>query len=352
MKKIAVLTTGRWDYAHLYWIIDGLNNADWCDLTVLKPVNHTENIECKSYDLFQLLSVEDYPDIWWSAYIYFTEKEYDPDLLVVLGDRFETHAVVSAALLCNIKIAHIHGGEITDGAFDNNLRDSITCMSDYHFTAHPTYGARVLDILGWSYKIKTAFTVGAPILDWFEDGRLLERWELPKHIIRNSVEPYIVACFNPVTKELENTVRNATVFLEALSQINMNTVLFQPNIDPENDTIRNLNEMYWCDHKNWCLLNSIEPKVYLSLLKHAEFIIGNSSSGIIESSGCNLPAVNIGNRQEGRLMGANVFNCDCDIIQILNAIGDAINYRARKEHTPSMFGYGASDKIIEEIRRL
>jgi GDP/UDP-N,N'-diacetylbacillosamine 2-epimerase (hydrolysing) len=296
-----------------------------------------------------------------------------PDMILVLGDRFETLVAATAALLLNIKIAHAHGGETTTGSFDDNIRNAITMMADYHFTAHGKYTKRVKEMLMgspawnqhlhldydeyWTDKYKV-YTIGSPGLDWLHRAKLLSKHELQQYVNIDLNQPFIVACLHPVTKELEHTKHCIVSFLTAIAGTDEQIILIQPNCDPENkkikESIRYLKTGFDIKNdKRLCVVGNLDHIVYLSLLQYAEFMVGNSSSGIIESALFNLPSVSVGNRQAGRIRGSNVFDCPCETEAILTAIDRAREWNATVGKCESPYGKGdSSEKIVKILEEL
>jgi UDP-N-acetylglucosamine 2-epimerase len=320
MKKIAVFSSGRWDYGHLYWVMKGIETSDKLELTVLVPANH-HNIdelrkEFKVKTLLPISSVDEYGFFYSNCVLVL--KELRSDMLVVLGDRFETHAMATAAFLTNTRISHLHGGEKNNsGSFDDELRNSITMMADIHFTSNEEYAFKLMELFhilhgkygyeyfydsnymlggyelirseGWIvsknqtltyeryFKDGHIFNVGAPGLDWLTHATLYS----------NDInKPYILACFHPVTKELVNTEDQMCKFLNALVSCEETVVLIRPNIDPYNNTINHIIDDYDKQEllKNWYIESNFDPQLYLSLMQYSEMIVGNSSSGIIEAA--------------------------------------------------------------------
>jgi GDP/UDP-N,N'-diacetylbacillosamine 2-epimerase (hydrolysing) len=291
-----------------------------------------------------------------------------PDMVICLGDRFETHAAATAALLLNIPIVHIAGGETTLGAFDNELRNSITQMASIHFTATKRYMYNVaemtrsnwwLDLLSgenkqdWMPRTRI-FNVGSPGLDWLTRAKLLSKDELQPNTPINLNEPFIVACFHPVTKELERTKHYIVSFLTAIAGIDEQVILIQPNSDPENkqirESIRYLKTGFDIkDDKRLCVVDNLDHLTYLSLLQYAEMMVGNSSSGIIESASFNLPSVTVGSRQDGRIKPGNVFSCPCETEAILTVIGRAREWNATVGKCDNPYGDGKSSERIVKI---
>jgi len=371
MKRICIITTGRWDISYLYWIMKDLE-ASTNELSIICPLNHHEfntiltEFE-RIYPTKPVTSIKDYGQFYSDCLKIMSDTHFD--IVVLVGDRFECHAAATAAVLLNIPIAHIHGGETTLGAFDNELRNSITMMAQYHFTAAWQYAAniarmkglctpdhfncfyKVNDILGnspWKWE-GNIYNVGSPGLDWLTRAKLLSKDELQQRVLFDLDEPFIIACLHPTTKELEHTKEQIEVFMSVLERLGEQILLIGSNIDPGNDIIheRVCRKSYGC--KEIFRDSNLDHLTYLSLLQYAEMMVGNSSSGIIESSSFNLPSVTIGSRQDGRIKGSNVFTCPCETEAILTAIDRAREWNALVGKCDNPYGDGKSSERIVKI---
>jgi UDP-hydrolysing UDP-N-acetyl-D-glucosamine 2-epimerase len=195
----------------------------------------------------------------------------------------------------------------------------------------------------------TIFNTGSPGLDWLTRSKLLSKQELQQHVSIDLNQPFVISCFHPVTKELQDTGRQIDAFMNALEQLDEQVLLIGSNIDPENDVIH---ERVWRkshDGKFIIKVDNLDHLAYLSLLQFASFMVGNSSSGIIESASFNLPSVTVGTRQEGRIKPANVFSCPCETDAILTAIDRAREWNALVGKCDNPYGQGNSSKKIVEI---
>jgi len=357
MERICAITTGRWDYSHLYWILKDMQNSNEIDLTIIAAGNHhciKEIVE--EFGLKSLLMAPSIENIdgygQFYSYILSILKVYNPDIFLCLGDRYEVHAAATAACLLNIPIAHIHGGEETKGSFDNELRNSITMMSTYHFTANKRFSDRICNMKGNMYyeigtKASNIYTVGAPGLDWINRSTLKYIDELKKEIAIDFTKPYVIGSFNPVTKELEEIEYQVIEWIAAFNAFDMQTIIILPNIDPGNKKIIDI--IFNCKFtKHTCIVENVNHLTYLSLMKHADLMVGNSSSGIIEAASLKLPVVNIGTRQEGRIMPPNVVNCGYDRESILKAMNSAIVLHSHKVYE-NPYGDGQSSRRIVKI---
>ncbi len=376
MKKICVITTGRWDFSYLYFLMKDLQTSDKFDLQIILPFNHHNFDEiAKEFTIYPtnaIKSIKDFGQFYSDCYKIILDTK--PDMVVVLGDRFETLAATTAALLLNIDVGHIHGGDITVGSFDNEIRNSITQISKYHFTAtfeSATNVARMKklcspDHYACYYKVNdltyyncpkydsNIYNVGSTGLDWLHRTKLLSKQELQKHIIAINLNlPFTIACYHPVTKELSETSQQIDEFMNAIEQLDEQVLLIGENIDPGNDVIH---ERVWREHhagKNIIKVSNLDHLVYLSLLQYAEMLIGNSSSGIIESASFNLPSISVGNRQQGRIRAGNIFDCPCETQAILDAVDRAREWNALVGKCENPYGDGKStERIIKVLEDL
>jgi len=377
MKKICVISSGRWDYGHLYWIMKGIEESNKLKLIIFSPGNHHCIKEMlKEFETVSMLpefnDIEDYG--YFCKHVLHALKVYIPDIVIVLGDRYEIHAAATAATLLNIPIAHIHGGETTTGAFDDYLRNSITMLATWHFTAHWRYVRKVCEMRGldsyYCFKelpnsnddewkddglpcdySKKVYVVGAPGLDWLKCAKLYSKQELQRRIGINLNEPYILACFQPVTRELDNTARDMGEFLLALAKTKEQTILIRPNCDPGNNLINDLidKSLAFSTYSHVTAVDNLDHLTYLSLMQFAGMMVGNSSSGIIEAASLNLPVVNVGSRQNGRIRNSNVFDCGYSAGDILRAMDRAMKWNALAGKCDNVYGDGHASKRIVKI---
>jgi UDP-hydrolysing UDP-N-acetyl-D-glucosamine 2-epimerase len=268
------------------------------------------------------------------------------DMVICLGDRWEMLAAATAALLLNIPIAHIHGGEVTTGAFDNELRNAITMMADIHFTSNYDYSMNLCKMGINGLKV---FTVGSPGLDYIHRAKLLSKQELQQRVLIDLNQPFIVACFHPVTKELGRTKEHIKSLIEAMEALKTQVLWIGPNIDPGfTKIIQKVNEkLGWVD--GWVGVDNLDHLTYLSLLQFASFMVGNSSSGIIESASFSIPSVTVGSRQDGRIKASNTFSCPCETEAILTAIDRAREWNATVGKCDNPYGDGNSSRKIVEV---
>lgn len=273
-----------------------------------------------------------------------------PDILVVLGDRFEMHAAAVAALPFKIPIAHIHGGEITEGAIDDALRHSMTKLSHLHFVAAKTYADRLIQMGEEPWRVTVA---GALSLDNIQSMRLLGRDELEDKLGMSLENAPLMITFHPVTLEYEKTEWQVSQLLHALESVNGPVVFSIPNADTNGRIIVERFRAFVKDRPNACLVENLGTDAYFSLMKIAAAMAGNSSSGIIEAASFQLPVVNIGNRQSGRIRARNVIDTGYHSEEILTGIQKALSAEFRLELAGLANPYGndhAAEKILGVLR--
>jgi UDP-hydrolysing UDP-N-acetyl-D-glucosamine 2-epimerase len=228
-----------------------------------------------------------------------------PDILLVLGDRFEMHAAVVAAVPFNIPVAHIHGGELTEGAIDDALRHSITKMSHLHFVTTEQNRDRVVQMGEEPWRVTVS---GAPSLDNLDSVELLDAMALEHKFGLDLGTPPLLVTYHPVTLEHEDTDFQVNELLAALETCGLPLVFTQPNADTGGRTVNRLIHEFVASHPQARMADNLGTQGYFSLMSLATAMVGNSSSGIIEAPSFRLPVVNIGSRQGGRVRAANVID--------------------------------------------
>lgn len=369
MKKIiSVLTATRAEYGLLKPIIKKLNMVEEFDLRIVATGMHLspeygetyKEIEQDHFTIdkkIEILSASDTPasvsKSMGLAMIGFGEyfEELKPDLLIVLGDRYETLAVCCAAMNARIPIAHLYGGETTEGVIDENVRHAITKMSYLHFTSTKDYRKRVIQ-LGESPE--RVFAVGAIGIENIKYTKLLTKSELEHDINFKLEQPYAVVTFHPVTLEDNNVRDQFSSLLEACDKhLELNYIFTKANSDIHGSIINEMIDQYESKRKNVVAFSSLGMIRYLSALKFCTLVIGNSSSGLLEAPSFGIPTVNIGDRQKGRLQSNSVVNCSADAEAIEKAITLATSkkFMPIAANTVNPYGDGnTSDKIIEVIK--
>ncbi|MDF2946844.1 MAG: UDP-N-acetyl-D-glucosamine 2-epimerase, UDP-hydrolyzing [Bacillales bacterium] len=276
-----------------------------------------------------------------------TYNRLKPDLIIVLGDRTEIFSAVQAALFSHIPIAHLHGGELSFGAYDDSIRHSITKMSNLHFVAHEEYQNRVIQ-LGESPEV--VFNVGAIGLDNIKKLNLLSKEELETELNFNFGDQTFLVTLHPETNNIENVEDVASNLLAALDNFPDSKVIFtKSNSDEGGRKINTLFEKYCELNKNRAaIFTSLGQLRYLSAIKYVDAVIGNSSSGIIEVPLFKKPTINIGSRQNGRLYSDTIIPTEDGQTEITYAIEKALSseFLGKIKDTRSLFGEGDTAKKI------
>jgi UDP-hydrolysing UDP-N-acetyl-D-glucosamine 2-epimerase len=273
-----------------------------------------------------------------------------PDILMVLGDRFEMHAAVVAALPFKIPVAHIHGGELTEGAIDDALRHSITKLSHLHFVSTEQYARRVIQLGEEPWRVMVS---GAPSLDNLRSLKLLDGQELEKQYGLSLDQPPLLVTFHPVTLEYEHTEWQMAELLGALSNIEMPVIFTMPNADTGGRAISRMIKEFVNTRASTQVVDTLGTQGYFSMMATAAAMVGNSSSGIVEAPSFKLPVVNIGTRQQGRIRPANVIDVGYDRSEILEGIKKATQpeFREGLRDLENPYGRGqAADTIVERLK--
>jgi len=273
-----------------------------------------------------------------------------PDVVLLLGDRFETHAAATTAMLMNIPIGHIHGGEVTEGAVDEQIRHAITKMAYLHFTSTEEYEQRVIQ-LGESPE--RVFCTGAPGLDNISNMALLDKETVEKELNWEIVSQTALFTFHSETLSSDDGKVLIKRILQVVESLGINVLFTYANADDGGRAINYAIEQFTGQNKEkYCVVKNLGQLKYLSVMKYVDLLIGNTSSGIIEAATLHKPVVNIGNRQQGRIQSGNVINCDIDGLE--KAINHALtnDFIKQCETVTNLYGEGkASEQIVEQLEQ-
>ena len=275
---------------------------------------------------------------------------FQPDILLVLGDRFEMHSAVAAAVPFNLPIAHIGGGESTEGAIDEAFRHSITKMSHLHFVSTEAYAQRVIQMGEEPWRVVVS---GAPSLDNLHAVTLHGWQELKTRCGFDLDGPVLLVTFHPVTLAYEHTAEYMEELLAALDESGFDLVFTYPNADTNGRQIIELIERFTSNHPRSWAASSLGTEAYFSLMSHAAAMVGNSSSGIIESPSFKLPVVDIGDRQKGRIRSKNVINVGYRREEIREGIKTASSpgFRDGLAGLVNTYGDGnAAERIVGKLK--
>lgn len=275
-----------------------------------------------------------------------------PDLLLALGDRFEMLAAAFAALLLRLPVAHLHGGEASEGAFDESIRHALTKLSHLHFAATEQAARRIRQLGEEPWRVVVS---GAPALDEIARLEPLADDELERRIGLPLDPPPLVVTYHPPTLDPRDPGELVQELLAAVEQSGLPAVFTYPNADPGGLAVRRAIDAYVADHPRTRAVSSLGSRAYHSLLRHAAAVVGNSSSGIVEAASFRAPVVNVGNRQDGRLRPGNVIDVDDDRDAIAAAIQRALSpdFRASLAELTNPYGDGhAAEAIVATLRQV
>lgn len=272
-----------------------------------------------------------------------------PDILVVLGDRFEMLSAVQTAMIMKIPVAHIHGGELTQGAIDDSIRHAITKMSHLHFTAAKSYQQRVIQM---GEQPETVFNVGALGVERIKKTALLDKNALEKKLNFSLEKPFFLVTYHPETIDLSTIQNDLAQLFSALDAFpEMNIIMTKSNADEAGRLINDQLGLYEERHVNRVkVFASMGDLNYLSAMRLAKIIIGNSSSGIIEAPNLQVPTVNMGCRQDGRLRATSIIDCDVNMQAIQAAIKTALSteFNAIVKKTLSPYDCADTARLIKD----
>ena len=365
MKKVCVVTGTRAEYGLLKPVIKRICESELLDLQLVVTGTHLspefgftyQEIEKDGYKITykveMLLSSDTCVGITKSmslALIGFGEffEQYKPDIVVILGDRYEMLMVATAALIAKIPIAHIHGGESTEGAIDEAIRHSITKMSYFHFTATEAYRKRVIQL---GENPARVYNTGALGVENIKTVSLLNKIELEKVLGFNIQEKMILVTYHPVTLENLSARQQFSNILYVLNKYKDYFIVFtKANADPDGRIINQMIDEYVNENQQNCIaFSSLGQLRYLSILPFCSFVLGNSSSGIIEVPSFRIPTVNIGDRQKGRICADSICSCGNTIDEIDDAIKKVISkeWNEKTKKSSNLYeGVNTSQKIV------
>lgn len=369
MRTIGVVTVGRSDYSIYQSVLQLIENDPDLDLWIFVSGMHLSTefgftvnaIECDGFnirDRIEMLLSSDTPEgiskSMGIGSIGFAQAfaKNRPDLLIVLGDRFEMHAAVIAALPFNIPVAHIHGGEITEGAIDNSLRHSITKLSHLHFVTHSDYARRVRQMGEEPWRITIS---GAPSLDNIMAFSLVEKSDMEVRLGFKLTPPPLLITYHPVTLEYNDSEIQINELIRALDRSGMPLVFTRSNADTGGNVVDRSIRQYVNSNDHANMVDNLGSIGYYSVMKYSAAMVGNSSSGIIEAPSLGLPVVNVGTRQDGRIRASNVIDVDCNEPDILTGIEKAtqLGFKAKLIGLTNPYGDGqASIRIVKRLKEI
>ena len=367
-RKICVITGSRAEYGLLRWVMQGIKDDADLNLQVIATGMHLspefgltyKAIEADGFEIdrkVEILTSSDTPvgiaKSMGLGMIGFADalNELIPDLIVVLGDRFEIFSAVSAALVARIPVAHLHGGESTEGLIDEAIRHSITKMSHLHFVAAGEYKRRVIQL---GEQPERVFLVGGLGIDNIKRLKLLERNTLEADLGFKFDKRNLLITFHPVTLEKASAVKQMQELLAALAKLEDTQLIFtMPNADTDGRSLIKMVEQFSSQYSNAHAFTSLGQLRYLSCLAQVDGVVGNSSSGLAEMPSFKKGTINIGDRQRGRLQATSVINCEATQQNISDAIYTLYspNFQRGLSQVCNPYGEGgASDEIVKIIK--
>ena len=366
MKKICVVTGTRAEYGLLYWLLKEIEADKELELQLIITGMHLspefgltyKEIEKEfkiNKKIEMLLSSDTAIGISKSmglAQISFAESydELKPDIVIVLGDRYEIFSATSAAMIARIPIAHIHGGEKTEGAFDESIRHSITKMSHLHFTATNEYKNRVIQL---GEDPSMVFNVGGMGIENIKRLELLNKKDFEKSIEFKLNIKNILVTFHPVTLENSTAKEQFQQLLDAIDELEDTNIIFtKANSDTDGRVINQMIDEYVTknSHKS-IVFTSLGQLRYLSALQYVDAVVGNSSSGLAEAPSFKIGTINIGDRQKGRIKASSVIDCEPNKDSILKSFEKLYSkeFQETLKTTINPYGDGCASKKIVEI---
>ena len=366
MRKICVVTGSRAEYGLLRFVMEGIQNSPKLELQVIATGMHLSpefgltyrEIEKDGFSIdrkVEMLLSSDTPvgvaKSMGLCSVGFADAfhELNPDLILILGDRFELFSAVSVAMVSRIPIAHLHGGEATEGLIDESIRHSITKMSHLHFVAAEEYKKRVIQL---GEQPDRVFNVGGLGIDNILKLRLLDRTKLENSIKFKLGSKNLLITFHPVTLENSTSAQQMGELLSALNKLdNTNLIFTMPNSDTDGRVLFQIIEEYVSSNIKSVVFTSMGQLRYLSCLKHVDGVIGNSSSGLLEVPTFKIGTINIGDRQRGRLKAISVIDCEPNEPSISSAIKKlySADYQNRLTTVKNPYGCGGASESIVNI---
>lgn len=368
-RKVCVVTGTRAEFGLLRWLMYEIQQSDTLSLQIIATGMHLSpefgltyrEIEQAGFKIDEkvemLVSADTASAVAKSmglGLIGYADAyaRLQPDIVVLLGDRFELFAAAAAAMIAGIPIAHLHGGETTEGAYDEGIRHSITKMSHLHFVAAQDYGRRVIQL---GEQPERVFLVGGLGIDAIQRTRLLEREALERTLDFKLGPRNLLVTFHPVTNDGPASGKQMAALLAALDELDNTHLIFtMPNADNGSRELSEMINTFVATHHNACVHKSLGQILYLSCMKFVDAVVGNSSSGIIEAPSMGIGSINIGDRQKGRLSARSVIHCEPTLPGIRKALKCLYQptFKSILANNENPYGGGgASRKILEVLQK-
>lgn len=367
-RKICVITGSRAEYGLLKWLLQAIKEEPTFELQLIVTGSHlspefdlTYKEIKKDFDIFLSLETLTSSDTsvgiatsMGLGLIRFADayRQIKPDLVLVLGDRYEIFSATAASLVARIPVAHLHGGEATEGAFDEALRHSITKMSHLHFVAADEYKNRVIQL---GEQPENVFLVGGLGVDSMKRLKVLNKAELESSLGFKLLNNNLLITFHPVTLETQTPSQQMDELLGALSHLpNTNLIFTMPNSDTDGRVLIKMIEQFCSINTNAHYFTSLGQLRYFSAINFMDGVVGNSSSGLTEVPSFKKATINIGDRQKGRLKANSVIDCEPNKDSIKKAISKLYSKKFQKQlvDTTNPYGDGGSvEKIMEILKK-
>lgn len=362
--RVAVVTSSRADYAHLYWVLVELSKRSTIEVALVTMGSHLspefgntglliDNDGFTSDVKLECLLSSD-TDIGMAKTIGLATLSLAdylgtsrPDLLLLIADRYEMLAPASVALALRIPVAHIEGGDVSLGAIDEAVRNALTKLSHIHLTTTENARRRVISMGEEPWRVHC---VGSPSLDHITKGSLLSRKEVERRLQFALQDEVIAVIYHPLTLS-RDTLCEADTLFAALEEVQPDLLIISPNADAGSRELLQRISAFRARKSNVKFVSNMDHQTYLSLLQFLALLVGNSSSGIMESASFKLPTVNVGKRQNGRETGRNVLHCAADTGDISRAIRTALspNFKSSLDGLRNPYGDGHSAEKIADI---
>lgn len=362
-RKICVVTGTRAEYGLLYWLMKEIEQDPDLELQIIATGMHLSPEFGLTYKVIEedgfridakvemLMSSDTPVGIAKSiglGVIGFADalERLKPDLMVILGDRFEMLAAAQAAMVANIPIAHIAGGDITEGAYDESIRHSLTKMAHLHFATNEASARRIRQL---GENPAHVYNVGSPGIDQIKRLKLLSKEELEKELSFVFRKKNLLITFHPVTRDETGSEEQFRELLSALEELGpeVGLIFTKSNADNDGRILHHMTEQFVKSRDHAAVYTSLGQLRYLSVMSHVDMVVGNSSSGLYEAPSFKIPTVNIGDRQKGRLQASSVINCPPQKERIVSAIQTAFEMDCSQTVNP--YGDGHSSKRIKDI---
>ena len=360
-RKVCVVTGTRAEYGLFYPLLQKIQASQGLELQLVATTMHLseefgltyQQIEQDGFAINEkienLLACDSKSSIAKStglATILLSDafRRLQPDILLLLGDRFETHAAATTAMLMNIPIAHIHGGEVTEGAVDEQIRHSISKMAYLHFTSTQEYRNRVIQM---GEAAERVFCSGAPGIDNILNMNLMTKEMLEEELQWKIATPTALFTYHSETLSNSSVKVQVEKILQALERSGLNALFTYANADDGGRVINQLIEAFAAkNNEKYLIVKSLGQLKYLSAMKHVDLLVGNTSSGIIEAASFQKPVVNIGNRQKGRLQSGNVINSNIDDLESSIALALSCDFNTQCNKVINIYGEGKAAELI------